>query len=98
MNYTRTVAGRVTGSNGAIIAGTGFTVERTGVGAYTIRLQPRTGAILSATATAEASTYFVATVYSIGSEGTVSVGIYTTTTGTLADVNFDFTVTALERR
>jgi hypothetical protein len=97
INNLRTVSGRV-GTGGEVIAGTGFTVNHTGTGFYTIRLQPRTGAILSIVVTAEYPAPYFANIQKTENDGSFQVAMMNSTNGSAADSQFGFTVAVLERR
>jgi hypothetical protein len=96
MNYTRTVAGRVAAS-GAVTAGTGFTAINRSAGVYGIRLQPRSAAVLGATANSETANQ-IAVPAEVANEGVFSVYVTNPTTGAGVEGQFTFTVTVLERR
>ena len=87
-----TITGSVN-TGGAVIAGTGFTVNRTGTGTYVVRFTPPFRALYTFNAQVRSgNTAPVITPYAADS---VTVVTFATTTAALTDSSFSFTATGL---
>jgi hypothetical protein len=86
------IAGRVN-ADGSIAAGDGFTVQKGGVGAYTLFLAPGFRAI---SCPASCTAVNQAACANVQSDRQVSVNVYLCSTGALADLAFSFTAVGIQ--
>jgi hypothetical protein len=88
LKYSRTLRGKIQGSDGAILQGAGFTAARNNTGDYTITITSAFAAapiVVGSCITTSSSRWFTADTIS-----TTSIHVYTSSNVGLADVDFSF--------
>jgi hypothetical protein len=87
------IAGRVN-ADGSIAAGDGFTITKTGTGAYTLTLLGNFR-MISVTVTPMTGTFHIA-VLSAPAERTTNIAMFVSTTGAVADAQFVFAAVGIQ--
>jgi hypothetical protein len=92
----RRLSGTVT-SAGVVNLGTGFSVVRTGVGAYQITFTEPFRGVISVTGSAQQGALSYIVAFGNLTNGSVNAYCFTTSTNAATDVGFSFTVEGLAR-